>query len=250
MLTAAAPPQQVGGAASAAPVLATAPGALALTGRAVEVDVDGEAFVGVGRAARSRPCSTASPARRSTASRTSRPSRRRRRRHRPRAGRPRPRPRARRRVAAGDRGRRAAPRRPPPEQVLVVVAAAGGAEASLRGTARDPPGRLAAARRRGARGRPGRPGSSRSTPAGPDARGPAGDRASAARASGARPADRVLAPVGVVVAALVLAGCAEPPVLTTPPGHRGHRRPGRRAWAVGAGARRGRGPPPRCPCRR
>ena len=50
MLTLAAPPQQVGGTADADPVLVTAPGALALTGREVEVEVDGEAFVGLGRA--------------------------------------------------------------------------------------------------------------------------------------------------------------------------------------------------------
>ena len=50
MLTVAAPPQRVGGAADANPVLVTAPGALALTGRTVEVEVDGEAFVGLGRA--------------------------------------------------------------------------------------------------------------------------------------------------------------------------------------------------------
>ena len=50
LLTVAAPPQQVGGSAEAGPLLVTAPGALALTGRAVEVEVDGEAFVGLGRA--------------------------------------------------------------------------------------------------------------------------------------------------------------------------------------------------------
>lgn len=50
MLTVAAPPQQVGGTAEADPVLVTAPGALALTGRAVEVEVTGGAFVGLGRA--------------------------------------------------------------------------------------------------------------------------------------------------------------------------------------------------------
>ena len=51
MLTVAAPPQVVGGTAAADPVLVTAPGALALTGRPVQVEVDGEAFVGLGRAA-------------------------------------------------------------------------------------------------------------------------------------------------------------------------------------------------------
>ena len=50
MLTLAAPPQQVGGTADADPVIVTAPGALALTGRGVDVEVDGEAFVGLGRA--------------------------------------------------------------------------------------------------------------------------------------------------------------------------------------------------------
>lgn len=50
MLTVAAPPQQVGGTAEADPVLVTAPGALALTGRPVEVEVDEDAFVGIGRA--------------------------------------------------------------------------------------------------------------------------------------------------------------------------------------------------------
>lgn len=51
MLTVAAPPQQVGGSAEADPLLVTAPGALALTGRAVEVQVEAEeAFVGLGRA--------------------------------------------------------------------------------------------------------------------------------------------------------------------------------------------------------
>lgn len=50
MLTVAAPPQQVGGAAVADPVLVTAPGVLALTGEPVRVAVDGDAFVGVGRA--------------------------------------------------------------------------------------------------------------------------------------------------------------------------------------------------------
>jgi len=50
MLTLAAPRQQVGGTADADPVLVTAPGALALTGRGVDVEVDGEAFVGLGRA--------------------------------------------------------------------------------------------------------------------------------------------------------------------------------------------------------
>ncbi|MFC3688213.1 hypothetical protein [Aquipuribacter hungaricus] len=49
MLTAARPPQQVTGTAEAAPVLVTAPGALALTGRPVQVDVEGQAFVGLGR---------------------------------------------------------------------------------------------------------------------------------------------------------------------------------------------------------
>lgn len=51
MLTLAAPPQQVGGTAEAAPVLVTGPGVLALTGEPVEVGLDGEAFAGVGRAA-------------------------------------------------------------------------------------------------------------------------------------------------------------------------------------------------------
>ncbi len=50
MLTLAAPPQQVGGSAEADPLLVTAPGALALTGRPVQVEVDGDAFVGIGRA--------------------------------------------------------------------------------------------------------------------------------------------------------------------------------------------------------
>lgn len=50
MLTLAAPPQQVGGTASADPVLVTAPGVLALTGEPVEVTVTGDAFVGLGRA--------------------------------------------------------------------------------------------------------------------------------------------------------------------------------------------------------
>ena len=51
MLTVAAPPQQVGGTASADPVLVTAPGVLALTGEPLEVSAGGEAFVGLGRAA-------------------------------------------------------------------------------------------------------------------------------------------------------------------------------------------------------
>ncbi len=51
LLSVVAPPQQVGGSAQAGPLLVTAPGALALTGRGVEVDVRGEAFVGLGRAA-------------------------------------------------------------------------------------------------------------------------------------------------------------------------------------------------------
>lgn len=50
MLTAAAPPQQVGGDALADPVLVTAPGVLALTEEPVEVAVAGDAFVGLGRA--------------------------------------------------------------------------------------------------------------------------------------------------------------------------------------------------------
>lgn len=51
MLTVAAPPQRVGGSATASPVLVTGPGVLGLTGREVEVQVDGDAFVGVGRTA-------------------------------------------------------------------------------------------------------------------------------------------------------------------------------------------------------
>ena len=50
VLTVAAPPQRVGGTADADQVLVTAPGALAMTGRPVDVEVDGEAFVGLGRA--------------------------------------------------------------------------------------------------------------------------------------------------------------------------------------------------------
>ncbi len=49
MLTLAAPARSVGGTAPASPLLATAPGTLALTGEAVEVGLDGPGFVGVGR---------------------------------------------------------------------------------------------------------------------------------------------------------------------------------------------------------
>ncbi|MGJ7442050.1 hypothetical protein [Aquipuribacter sp. MA13-6] len=49
MLTLAAPPQQVGGDAQAAPVLLTGPGVLALTGEAVDVAVAGDGFVGLAR---------------------------------------------------------------------------------------------------------------------------------------------------------------------------------------------------------
>jgi len=50
MLTVAAPPQQVGGDVRAAPVLLTGPGVLALTAAPVEVSLDGDGFVGLGRA--------------------------------------------------------------------------------------------------------------------------------------------------------------------------------------------------------
>lgn len=50
MLTLAAPPQQVGGDTRAAPLLLTGPGVLALTGAPVDVSLDGEGFVGLGRA--------------------------------------------------------------------------------------------------------------------------------------------------------------------------------------------------------
>lgn len=52
MLTAAAPPQRVGGQTSTddGGVLLTGPGVLSLTGEAVTVEVDGEAFLGLGRA--------------------------------------------------------------------------------------------------------------------------------------------------------------------------------------------------------
>lgn len=50
MLTLAAPPQQVGGDTAADGLLVTDRGVLALTGERVQVDVDGDAFVGVGRA--------------------------------------------------------------------------------------------------------------------------------------------------------------------------------------------------------
>lgn len=49
MLTLAAPPKQVGGTASARPVLVTAPGTLALTGGPAEVSLEGGGFLGIGR---------------------------------------------------------------------------------------------------------------------------------------------------------------------------------------------------------
>ncbi|WP_380168787.1 hypothetical protein [Jannaschia sp. R86511] len=51
VLTLAAPDQQVGGRTQAATVLTTGPGVAALTGEPLEVQVGGEAFVGVGRQA-------------------------------------------------------------------------------------------------------------------------------------------------------------------------------------------------------